>query len=275
MTNIGARKIKGRLMLILVAVAFIIIMIPLISMLYMIIKEGIGILSWEFLTALPKPPGEVGGGIGNAIQGSLIIVALASMVSIPISIFAAMCISEYGGKLSMITEFIAEVLSGTPSIIAGIFIYTLIVLRIGFSALAGALALSVLMIPTVTIASYESLKAVPRGIREAAIALGVPKWRASLFVILRSAMVGIGTGVILGVARIFGETAPLLFTTSLGNMYWNEGLLEPTAALPLLIYDYATSPYKSWQARAWGAALVLLVIVLLLNIGVRIIARKR
>lgn len=274
MISLRVRKIKGHLMLILVAVAFIIIMIPLISMLYMIIKEGIGILSWEFLTALPKPPGEAGGGIGNAIQGSLIMVALASVVSIPISIFAAMYISEYGGKLSSITEFIAEVLSGTPSIIAGVFIYTLIVLRIGFSALAGALALSVLMIPTVTIASYESLKAVPSSIREAAIALGVPKWRSSFFVILRSAMIGIGTGVILGVARIFGETAPLLFT-ALGNMYWNAGLFEPTAALPLLIYNYATSPYKSWQEQAWGAALVLLVIVLLLNIGVRVIARKR
>jgi phosphate transport system permease protein len=271
----NARKIKGRVMLLLVSLAFILIMIPLISMLYMIIKEGFAVLSWEFITSLPKPPGEPGGGIGNAIQGSLMIVALASLISIPISILAAMYMSEYGGRLSTVTHMIAEVLSGTPSIVAGVFIYTLIVPVIGFSAMAGSLALAILMIPTVTIASYESLIAVPNSIREAAIALGVQKWKISLLVVLRSGIIGVGTGIILGVARIFGETAPLLFTTSLGNMWWNRGLLEPASVLPLLIYDYATSPYKSWQAQAWGAALVLLIIVLLLNIIVRAIARRR
>ncbi len=273
--RMNARKIKGRVMLLLVSLAFILIMIPLISMLYMIIKEGFAVLSWEFITSLPKPPGEPGGGIGNAIQGSLMIVALASLISIPISILAAMYMSEYGGRLSTVTHMIAEVLSGTPSIVAGVFIYTLIVPVIGFSAMAGSLALAILMIPTVTIASYESLIAVPNSIREAAIALGVQKWKISLLVVLRSGIIGVGTGIILGVARIFGETAPLLFTTSLGNMWWNRGLLEPASVLPLLIYDYATSPYKSWQAQAWGAALVLLIIVLLLNIIVRAIARRR
>jgi phosphate transport system permease protein len=272
--SLRARRIKGHIMLVLISAAFIIIMIPLISMLYMIIREGIGVLSFEFLTSLPKPVGEPGGGIGNAIQGSLIMVALASAISIPISVMAAIYVSEYRGKLSSTIELIAEVLSGTPSIVAGIFIYVLIVIKTGFSAVAGALALSVLMIPTVTIASYGSLKAVPDHIREAAIALGVPKWKTSLFVVLKSATIGIGTGIILGIARIFGETAPLLYT-AFGNVFWNESLLQPTAALPLLIYNYATSPYKSWQAQAWGAALVLLLIVLLLNVGVRIIARRR
>jgi len=272
--SMNVRKIKGRVMLLLVSLAFILIMIPLISMLYMIIKEGFAVLSWEFITSLPKPPGEPGGGIGNAIQGSLMMVALASLISVPISIFAAIYMSEYGGRLSEITHMIAEVLSGTPSIVAGVFIYTLIVPVTGFSAMAGALALSVLMIPTVTIASYESLIAVPNSIREAAIALGVEKWKTSLLVVLRSGTIGVGTGIILGIARIFGETAPLLFT-ALGNMYWNTGLLEPASALPLLIYNYATSPYKSWQTQAWGAAFVLLIIVLLLNIAVRAIARRR
>lgn len=272
--SLRTRKMKGNVMIFLVALAFVIIMIPLMSMLYMITIRGIGAISLEFLTSLPTPPGEPGGGIGNAIQGSLMLVATASAISIPVSIMAAIYISEYRGKLSSAIELITEVLSGTPSIVAGVFIYVLIIPRTGFSALAGSLALSVLMIPTVTIASYESLKAVPNHIREAAIALGVPKWKTSLFVVLRSAIIGIGTGVILGIARIFGETAPLLFT-ALGNMYWNEGLLQPASALPLLIYNYATSPYRSWQAQAWGAAFILLVIVLLLNIGVRIVARKR
>jgi len=272
--SLRGRIAKEYVMVAMIVLAFIIILIPLISMLYTILINGIGSISWEFLTSLPKPPGETGGGIGNAIQGSLMVVGVASAISIPISVFAALHLSEYKGRFSSAVELITEVLSGTPSIVAGIFAYALIVSRTGFSAISGSIALSVLMIPTVTIASHESLRAVPDNIREAAIALGIPKWRVSISIVLRSATTGIGTGIILGVARVFGETAPLLFT-ALGNLYWARGIMEPAAGLPLLIYNYATSPYKTWQEQAWGAALVLLMIVLLLNIAIRIIARKR
>ena len=272
--TLQSRIIKSRVMVGLAAAAFFIILIPLFSILLEVVSRGVGVLSWTFLTSLPKPPGEAGGGIGNAIQGSLTIVGLTCLFSIPLSILASIYLSEYQGKLANVIRFLTEVLSGTPSIVAGIFAYSIIVTYRGFSATSGAVALSILMIPTVIITTHDSLREVPQLVREGAIALGISKWRVSISVVLRSAMVGVATGIILGVARVFGETAPLLFT-AFGNLYWATGVAGPMDALPLRIYNYAISPYADWQAQAWGAALVLLIIVLLLNVSIRILGRKR
>jgi len=256
--------------------AALIALVPLISVLYYVTVRGIGGINLEFFTELPKPVGERGGGMGNALVGTLKLVFLACVFGIPPGVLAGIYLAEFGeSRFGRLVRFSADVMSGVPSITVGIFVYSLVVLRAKhFSAFAGGVALGVLMLPTVTRTNEELLKLVPESLREAALGLGVPKWRATLRVMLRTAAPGIATGVMLAVARVAGETAPLLFT-AFSNPFWSSGLNEPTASLPMNIYNYAVSPYEEWHRQAWAAALVLLILVLLLNISARLLVRNR
>ena len=256
--------------------AAVIALIPLVSVLYYVTSRGIGGINLEFFSELPKPVGEKGGGMANAIVGTLKLVFLACVFGIPPGVLAGMYLAEFGhSRFGKLVRFCADVMSGVPSITVGIFVYALLVLRARhFSAWAGGVALAVLMLPTVTRTTEELLKLVPESLREAALGLGVPKWRATLRVMLRTAAPGIATGVMLAVARVTGETAPLLFT-ALSSSSWSNGFGEPTASLPVSIYTYAVSPYEEWHRQAWAAALVLLLIVLLLNISARLLVRNR
>jgi phosphate transport system permease protein len=250
--------------------AVVIAIVPLVLVLTYVTVQGLSGLNLDFFTQLPKPVGETGGGMANAIVGTLEIVALASAIGVPIGILAGVYLSEFGNnRLGKSVRFAADVMSGVPSITVGLFVYGIIVLRTRqFSAWAGAVALAVLMLPTVTRTSEELLRLVPDSLREAALGLGVPRWRATLKVVLRTAAPGIATGVMLAVARVAGETAPLLFT-AFGNRFWSASINQPTASLPVQIYTYAVSPYDEWHRQAWTAALVLVVLVLLLNVSAR------
>ena len=256
--------------------AAVIALVPLISVLYYVTARGIGGLNLDFFTELPKPVGEAGGGMANAIVGTLKLVLLACAIGIPPGVLAGVYLAEFGhSRFGKLVRFSADVMSGVPSITVGIFVYSLVVLQTKqFSALAGGIALAVLMLPTVTRTTEELLKLVPESLREAALGLGLPKWRATLRVMLRTAAPGIATGVMLAVARVAGETAPLLFT-AFNNRFWSSGLNEPTASLPVNIYTYAVSPYEEWHRQAWTAALVLLLLVLLLNVSARLLVRNR
>ncbi len=264
-------------MSVLAAACVIIAIIPLLSILYNVIINGISAINLDFFTQLPKPVGEASGGIGNAIQGTFIVVGIACLIGLPVGILAGVYLSEYGeNRFSRIVSFVADVLTGTPSIVAGMFGYTFIVLYFGsFSAIAGGVALSVLMIPIVTRTTEESLRLVPGSIREASLALGISKWKTVSHIVLSTAMSGIVTGVLLAIARVAGETAPLLFT-ALGNLFWVNGINKPIETLPVLIYTYAIGPpFPGWYANAWGGALILIILILILNIGVRLITRKK
>jgi phosphate transport system permease protein len=257
-------------------VAALIALIPLISVLYYVTTRGMGGISLNFFTELPKPVGESGGGMANALVGTLKLVFLACTFGIPPGVLAGVYLAEFGeSRFAKWVRFSADVMSGLPSITVGIFVYALVVLQAKhFSAFAGGVALAVLMLPTVTRTTEELLRLVPESLREAALGLGVPKWRATLRVMLRTAAPGIATGVMLAVARVAGETAPLLFT-AFSNPFWSSGLDEPTASLPMNIYNYAVSPYEEWHRQAWAAALVLLLLVLLLNVSARLLVRYR
>ena len=256
--------------------AAVIALIPLVSVLYYVTARGLGGINLDFFTELPKPVGESGGGMANAIVGTLKLVFLACAIGIPPGVLAGVYLAEFGhSRFGKLVRFSADVMSGVPSITVGIFVYSLVVLQTKqFSALAGGIALAVLMLPTVTRTTEELLRLVPESLREAALGLGLPKWRATLRVMLRTAAPGIATGVMLAVARVAGETAPLLFT-AFNNRFWSSGLNEPTASLPVNIYTYAVSPYEEWHRQAWAAALVLLLLVLLLNVSARLLVRTR
>ncbi len=257
--------------------ALLLALVPLVSVLWLVISHGISGLSWSFFTALPSPVGEPGGGIGNAIVGTLYIVGLACLIGLPFGIGAGVFLAERGdGPFGQTVRFIAEVLSGVPSIVIGVVAYGLVVLPMRrFSALAGAVALAILMMPGLARTTEELVRLVPSTLREASLALGVPQWKTSLRVVLKTALGGILTGVLLAVSRAAGETAPLLFT-SLNNQYWNASRPDqPTAALTVQIYNYAISPYEDWHRKAWAAALVLLMMVGLLNFTSRLLARSR
>jgi phosphate transport system permease protein len=252
-------------------------LIPLFSVLYYVTAKGIGGLSWDFFTQLPAPVGETGGGMANALLGTLQLIALASLFGIPVGIMAGVYLAEFAGegRFGKAVRFAADVLAGVPSITIGIFVYALFVVNMQrFSALAGAVALAVLMLPTVTRTTEELLRLVPQPLREAAFGLGVPRWRTTLKVVLRTAAPGIATGVMLAVARIGGETAPLLFT-AFNNRFWSHYLDEPIASLPVQIYTYAVSPYEEWHEQAWAASLVLLTMVLAMNVGARALVKNR
>lgn len=254
----------------------ILVLVPLFGVLYYLTIRGIGGLNVAFFTELPKPVGEAGGGMANAIWGSLKLVGLACLFGVPPGILAGVYLSEFGdSKFGKTARFSADVMSGIPSITVGIFVYGLVVVQTKqFSAYAGGLALAVIMLPTITRTTEELLRLVPEQLREAALGLGVSKWRATIRVMLRTALPGVATGIMLAVARAFGETAPLLFT-AFNNRFWSESLNEPTASLPVQIYTYAVSPYEEWHNQAWTAAFVLVVMVLILNISARFLVRNR
>jgi phosphate transport system permease protein len=230
--------------------------------------SGAHYLTWTFLTQLPKPVGEPGGGMANAIVGSGKMLLLAAVTGIPVGLIGGIYLAEFGGKtLSFMVRYAADLLNGVPSIVTGIFIYTIVVLPMGnFSAIAGGLALGVITIPVVLRSTEEFLRAVPHSLLEGALALGVSRWKGVLTVILPAARLGIMTGILLSMARVAGETAPLLFT-SFNNQYWSYGWSQPVASLPVMIFTYAISPYKSWHQQAWAAGFILLALVLLVNIG--------
>ena len=249
--------------------------VPLFLILFYILENGLSSLSWEFLIELPKPVGEAGGGIANAIVGSFLLVIIASLPAVPIGITAGVYLSEHKrGKLSYLVRLAVEVLQGTPSIVVGIIAYLWLVIAMGgFSALSGGIALGIMMLPVIVRATEETLKLIPDTLKEASLALGVPYYRTILKVILPAGLSGIITGILISVARIAGETAPLLFT-AFGNAFMNVNVIKPVNALPLLIYNYATSPYPEWHSVAWGASCVLVGLVLTLNVVTRIIARR-
>jgi phosphate transport system permease protein len=262
--NVVSRRIKSGIVSGLAVLATVVVIAPLVAILFYLLKQGVSSLNWDFFTKIPVPVGETGGGMENAIVGSAVILALASLIGIPIGIGAGIYLAEYGGesKTGNLVRFTADVLNGVPSIVMGIAIYALIVLpQKHFSAFAGGVVLGVMMVPTVTRTTEEMLRMVPHAIREAALGLGVPRWRSVMTITLRTASAGIVTGCMLAFARVAGETAPLLFT-AFGNAFRSTSLNEPIAALPLQIFVYAVSPYDEWHRLAWAGALVLIVLII-------------
>jgi phosphate transport system permease protein len=255
--------------------AVLLVLMPLIAIFGYLVYRGFGSLNWAFLTQIPKPVGEAGGGMANAIGGSVLILGVASVLGVPLGIGAGIYLAEYGrGRFGDLIRFTADVLNGVPSIVIGIVGYSIVVLtQKHFSALAGGVALAIMMVPTITRTTEEMLLLVPIQVREAAYGLGVPRWRTTLSITLRTATSGVITGVMLAFARIAGETAPLLFT-AFGNQYWNWNVNQPTAALPLQIFTYAISPFDEWHRQAWAGALILIVLIVLAVTAVRIAAGR-
>jgi phosphate transport system permease protein len=240
-------------------------------------RRGIAAINWDFFTALPAPPGVAGGGMGNAILGTLMITGLATLIGVPFGILAGVYLAELGrgSRLARVIRFTTNVLMGIPSIIMGLFVYSLLVLPTGhFSGTAGAVALAFIILPVVARTADDMLGLVPNALRESALALGAPRWKATLGVVVRTARTGMTTGVLLAVARVSGETAPLLFT-ALNIPYWPGSMNEPTANLTVTIFNYAMSPYPEWQTAAWGASLLIMAAVLLATIIARAATRDR
>ena len=257
------------------ASAVVLVLLPLGAVFGYLVYKGIGSLNWAFLSQTPKPVGEAGGGMANAIAGSALILGIASVIGVPVGIGAGVYLAEYGrNRLGDLIRFTADVLNGVPSIVIGIVAYGIVVLRQRhFSALAGGVALAIMMIPTITRATEEMVLLVPTAVREAAYGLGVSRWRTTISITLRTAMSGVITGVMLAFARVAGETAPLLFT-AFGNTYWNWNMNQPTAALPLQIFVYAISPFDEWHRQAWAGALVLIVLIVVSVSAVRLVAGR-
>jgi phosphate transport system permease protein len=255
--------------------AVLLVLLPLGAIFGYLVYKGFGALNWAFLTQIPKPVGEPGGGMANAIGGSILILGIASIFGVPLGIGAGIYLAEYGrGRFGDLIRFTADVLNGVPSIVIGIVGYSIVVLtQKHFSALAGGVTLGMMMIPTITRATEEMLLLVPTQVREAAYGLGVSRWRTTLSITLRTATSGVITGVMLAFARIAGETAPLLFT-AFGNQYWNWNVNQPTAALPLQIFTYAISPFDEWHRQAWAGALILIILIVLAVTAVRIAAGR-
>ena len=276
MSSLSRRKAGNVVMLSLTYVAAVLATLPLLFILFHLIQKGASTLTPEFFTNMPRPVGEPGGGMSNAIVGTLILIGIAAVIGLPVGIGAGLYLAEQrAGKLAMAVRFLSDVLNGLPSIVLGIFAWQFLVRPFGrFSALAGGIALGAMMIPFVTRTTEEMIRLVPNSLREAALALGYPRWRTSVSVVLRTALPGIVTGALVAVARIAGETAPLLFT-AFGNQFWSTSLDEPIAALPLQIFAYAISPYDEWHAHAWAGALVLIVIVLIISLAARHATRAR
>jgi len=267
LANLGATLAAGSAVLLVLA--------PLGAILAYLLYKGFGSLNWAFLTQTPKPVGEAGGGMANAIAGSAFILLVASAMGVPVGIGAGIYLAEYGrNRFGNLVRFTSDVLNGVPSIIIGIVAYGLVVLTQGhFSALAGGVALAIMMIPTIARTTEEMLLLVPVTVREAAYGLGVSKWRTTLSITLRTATSGVITGVMLAFARVAGETAPLLFT-AFGNQYWNWKANQPTAALPLQIFTYAISPFDEWHRQAWAGALILIILIMAAVSAVRIAAGR-
>ena len=273
-TSPRRRAVNG-MMMGLTWVAAVLATLPLLFILFYLLQKGITSLDLAFFTHLPRPPGMEGGGMANAIVGTLVVVGGASLFGVPIGIGAGIYLSEQkNAPLAMFVRFLADVLNGLPSIVMGIFAWELVVVPMGhFSALAGAFALGAMMIPTVTRTTEEMVRVVPNTLREAALALGYTRWRTTLRVLLPTALAGILTGVLMALARVAGETAPLLFT-AFGNNFWSVSLNEPVAALPLQIFNYSISPYDDWHAQAWAGALVLIAVVLVISLLARYVTKS-
>ncbi len=269
------RQFTDRLATLLAVCAVVLVMAPLLAIFAYLVIRGVGSLNWAFLTQIPKPVGEVGGGMGNALVGSMMILTIASAFGIPLGIGGGIYLAEYGrGRFGDLLRFTADVLNGVPSIVIGIVVYGIVVVaQKHFSAFAGGIALGIMMIPTIMRSTEEVLLMVPNSIREAALGLGISRWRSTLSITLRTASSGVITGVMLAFARVAGETAPLLFT-AFGNQFWNWKPNQPTAALPLQIFTYAISPFDEWHRQAWAGALVLIVLIVASVTAVRVVAGR-
>ena len=248
----------------------------LLTILGYVIYHGAAVINWQFLTALPLPPGEAGGGIANALIGSVLVVAAATVMALPIGLGAAIFVNEFpNARLGRVVRFIAEVMTGVPSIVVGLFAYSMVVAPLGsFSGISGSAAYAFIMVPIILIASHEAFRLVPASLREASLALGVPKWRTILWVVLPVSSRALLTGAVLAVSRALGEAAPMLFT-AFGNPFWNFNLRKPIATIPLLIYTYATGPYDDWHEKAWGASFLLLIVVLITSVLSRAFLRGK
>jgi phosphate transport system permease protein len=270
------RKIKSALASVIASVSAVLVIAPLGLVFSYLLINGAGAVNWDFFTKLPAPVGAVGGGMVNAIVGSLELLALAGVIGIPIGVLGGVYLAEYGSaRINSVLRFLADVLNGVPSITWGVVVYGLVVLRFkGFSAYAGGLALAFIMIPLILRTTEEVILLVPNGYREASLALGVSRWKTIVHIVMKTASRGIITGILLALARVGGETAPLLFT-AFGNRFWNHSLSEPIAALPLQIFTYAISPYDDWHRQAWAGALILVTGVFCVNVLVRILTRGR
>jgi len=270
------RRLKNRAMSVVMLLCALAVIAPLFLVLYYLIREGATALDWSFFTQLPKPTGEVGGGMANAIVGTLVLLAMASLIGVPVGVMGGVYLAEYGSdRANYWIRFAADVLNGVPSIVWGMVVYALLVVPFKtFSAYAGGVALGLMMIPLIMRTTEEVLVLVPQGYREAALALGIARWRIIVVIVIKTALKGIITGVLVALARVAGETAPLLFT-ALGNNFWARSLGEPIAAMPLQIFSYAISPYDDWHRQAWAGALVLMALILAINISVRVLSRGR
>lgn len=270
------RKLIDKLIFVICSLSTVLVLLVLALIIIYILANGVLAINLDFFTKLPKPVGEDGGGMVNGIVGSAIMVGMAALISIPLSIGAAIYLSEFGkGYLASIVRFLVDVLAGVPSIVIGIFVYTIVVLPMKrFSALAGALSLAIIMIPTIVRSTEEALRLVPQTLREAALALGAPYWRVVLEIVVLSASSSIVSGVLLAIARVAGETAPLLFT-ALGNRFLVTVLDRPMASLPVQIYSYAVSPYDDWHRQAWAATFILVMFILFINLSVRFFIRNK
>jgi phosphate transport system permease protein len=270
------RKMKSTAVTAVLVVCALAVIAPLFLVIYFLVVHGSSSIDWNFFTQLPKPTGETGGGMANAIVGTVTLLAMASIVGVPLGVLGGIYLAEYGSdRANDWLRFAADVLNGVPSIVWGMVVYLMLVVPFKtFSAYAGGVALGFMMVPLVMRTTEEVLILVPQSYREAALALGVARWKMIMVIVVRTALKGIATGVIVALARIAGETAPLLFT-ALGNNFWNHNLKEPIAALPLQIFAYAISPYDDWHRQAWAGALVLMALILALNIIVRVLSRDR
>jgi phosphate transport system permease protein len=274
--SIRLRRARSAVMVGLTVVAAVLATLPLLFILGLLIQKGASSLSWDFFTAMPKPVGETGGGMANAMLGTVMLIGIASSIGLPVGIGAGLYLAEHRNtRFAFAVRFLSDVLNGLPSIVVGIFAWQFLVRPVRhFSALAGGIALAAMMIPLVTRATEEMVHLVPVSLREAALALGYPRWRTSLTIVLRTALPGIVTAALVAVARIAGETAPLLFT-AFGNQFWSTSVSQPISALPLQIFTYAISPYDEWHSLAWAGALVLLGFVFIVSLVARFVTRSR
>jgi phosphate transport system permease protein len=270
------RRFKSSAMITLSVLSIVIAIVPLFLVFFYTLVKGIGAVNLDFFLHMPKPVGETGGGIANALAGTAILIGIGCITSLPVSIMAGVYLAEYGNNaFGKTVRFVTDVLSGVPSIVVGVVAYMLVVIPMKhFSALAGGVALGILMIPTTTRTTEEMIKLIPVSLREAALALGISRWKATLRIIIPAAMKGITTGILLSIARAAGETAPLLFT-ALGNRFWSTDIMSPISSLTVFIFDYAKAPFEDWNKQAWGAAFVLIVMIFIVNIIFRFVTRGR
>jgi phosphate transport system permease protein len=269
------RRVTDHVMTGAAVLTVVLVLVPLVAIFGYLVYRGVGSIDWAFLTQTPKPVGESGGGMANAIVGSMFILGIASVIGVPFGVGAGIYLAEFGrNQFGSAIRFTADVLNGVPSVVIGIVAYSIVVLKQGhFSAFAGGAALAIMMVPTISRTTEEMLLLVPQALREAAYGLGVPRWRTTLSITLRTATSGVITGIMLAFARVAGETAPLLFT-ALGNTYWSLRYDQPIAALPLQIYVYANSPYDDWHRQAWAGSFVLILLIVTAVAAVRYVVRR-